>query len=462
MKHYTDPISKSLYALSKKYEMQTMFDMYALYIEIQNTYKELVKKYPDINIKTFDLPLDDGSFLRFDFSDPSNILLWDNNKMGEKNLITKKCKTIKELQDIMNVYVSAMHLRNVHLGEEPTLQFMNSLNDAQVGDILTYNTGASFTVKSRNGLALELLPAYQDLHDISLQNFMSQETKIFVAGNPDDMRSLYYMAKDLRTETCELRLSSMQSTKIALENQLLPLKTFETKKFIIGDEYFVGQKTFHGFRFFDKNGKDISEDTVVRFYAWAKNSPAVIDVSSNNKQLTLLDEYEKLAALEKLQNIFANQKVEAVATQLDQLLLENQMFEFSIHGLSQKDGNFVAEKYVFAKEDTLKIFKVTDDEITSVSLNEFVTFYNMKYHEHYQCLHQISMDTVSQSMTQHDDFYKTKTKVQEIQEQLLKQVPLYLQTEEEDGMDQLIESFLELKPSYPIGRSKNDFEERNK
>lgn len=124
MKHYSDPISKSLYALSKKYEMQTMFDMYALYIDIQNTYQELIKKYPNVHIKTFDLPLDDGGFFRFDFADPNNILMWDYNKTGDQQLITKNYKSIKELQDIINIYISAMHMRNVHLGEEPTLNFI--------------------------------------------------------------------------------------------------------------------------------------------------------------------------------------------------------------------------------------------------------------------------------------------------------------------------------------------------
>jgi hypothetical protein len=271
MKKYNDPISKSLYALTKKYEMNIMFDMYAMYIDIQNRYELLKQQYPDVHIKEFDLPTDDGNYFHFEFPEKQNVQMWAyNTENGEKILITKDYKTTKELQDAMDTRTEDMRLHSVHLGEAPTDNFLNSLNDVQIGDIVTYNTGFTLIVKDRNGLKIDFLTAYQNIENITMKNFSSQDVQTVNISRPANMRELYRLAKDLRTETCELRSTTQKSVRSELETEVLSLNMFETKKFYVGDEWFISQKTPIGIKWFDKDRNKINEDTVVRFYAWQK------------------------------------------------------------------------------------------------------------------------------------------------------------------------------------------------
>jgi hypothetical protein len=421
--------------------------MYAMYVDIQNTYIKFQEKHPNTHIEEFDLPTDDGNYFRFKFQKPNDVQMWTHiTKTNKDVLITKNHSSVEELQNDMNTRTEDMEIYSVHLGEAPTKAFLNSLNNAQIGDIITYNTGFTVIVTQRHGIELELITAYQNEDNISIKNFNSKETQIIDISNPANMRDFYRMTKDLRTETCELRSTTQKSVRAELETEVLSLDMFKTKKFYVGDEWFVGQKFPNSIKWFDKDGNKIDEDTIVRFYAWAKTAPTKFSIRVPKNNILQLDRYSKYKRLETLQNLFAQGNIEKLESDIINLLDDNTSMTFTVSSLTKQSSNYIKTKFAFAKENGhLHIFEIKDEKIQQTSVDKFIKFYQEKYDNHYQALHEKVFTDIAQKTTKENTFSETKQKIVTQTEELLKNVPVKFEPVDEDGINELINAFVEGK-----------------
>jgi hypothetical protein len=298
-----------------------------------------------------------------------------HNKGGKERMAQVK------LQENMNACSAMMQENSVHLGPAPTYLFLAFLWNARPGDIYTYSTGFHFYTKSAECLQeLEILSVKQTLEDISIDNFKSRETQIYDISDTGK-RKLFRLARDLRTENCFIRCTDYETIKKELDKAMSQVNLSETKKFYVDKEFFVGQKTPTGIRWFDKDNHELEENIVVRFYAWAKTSPVELSISFSDKDMDSLDEYDYdyCKTLEDLQNALTD-SIYYIDKRINLFLKEHPTVTFSATGLLEKANRYEKIRFDFAlKNGLLYLTKTKHGQTEQVSFDAFLPFFEVKF-----------------------------------------------------------------------------------
>jgi hypothetical protein len=117
---------------------------------------------------------------------------------------------------------------------------------------------------------------------------------------------------------------------------------------------------------------------------------------------------------------------------------------FSISGLEKQSSDYVKTKFSFAKENgQMHVFKIKDEKIQQISINEFIEFYKQKYNNHYQVLHEKAFEEVQLKTLKNNTFSEIKDNVLDLTEQYIKNEPIHFGPVDEDGITELTNAFLD-------------------
>ena len=252
-------------------------DLFSIYITAEDTFKKYHSEDGAKYGHEFNVPVDNGSFLKFAFYEDRTVLTGINEHGNERVFIDTLGKSVKEVQDILDDRTKEFEFYDAHIGTPPGKAFINTLNDLAVGETITTNTGKMLCLDKKNGLELSFKGIRQGLNDITIEHFKDEATYNVDLTNPGSVRNFASRIRNVYNNTLELRFGNIKNSKRELENKLMLTPKGSSVSITIGDEKIIGNKPKLGKpKWFDSKGNKISLNTAARYSTlkdWSVHMP---------------------------------------------------------------------------------------------------------------------------------------------------------------------------------------------
>lgn len=379
------------YEMSKDDKIHRNFT--ALYIELGHVADSYIKNgdmWPD---EQYDIPLEDGSILRIQFSETYPSLTAIDPQGNEKLLVSKEDSAKKEYSalDFYTFGKGAVGIGH-KFPEELREMIYKELKPGRIISFDGIDKHHQFSIvctRIENGVRYVKPIHLGNFDHISAKSFMQAEEKPLYMFDTE-LQAFYNQVKT-RVGNIIPRHEDIDCFAQSQINALLSkIKPGKTAILQYGNERLRVQKSLFGNKlsWFDKNGERITEEAAKVFIAWCHNSPVITEVTSENKTLEneirtydFYSEYEKYL----LEKDYAS----AAKIARDFCVKNNKDFAINISTYETEAEKTTATTFCFKSVNgNCEIYKITYEDndfskdITSlkrVDINEFASLCRNKY-----------------------------------------------------------------------------------
>ena len=379
------------YEMSKDHNVHHNFT--ALYIElgrIAQRYIDNGDMWPD---EKYDVPLEDGSTLRIQFSDTYPSLTAIDSNGNSKLLVSKADSANKEYRalDLYTFGKGAVGIGH-KFPEELRKMIYKELKPGRILSFDGIDREHQFSIvctKVENGVRYVQPIHLGEFEHISAKGFMNKEEKPLYMFD-SELQAFYNNVKT-RVGNVIPRHEDIDCFAQGQINSLISkIKPGKTEVLQYGNERLRVQRSLFGNKlsWYDKNGEKITEDAAKVFIAWCHNAPVITEVTSVNK--TLQDNIKTFDFYKEYEQCLISKDYAGAAKIAKDFCIENNKdFAINVSTYETEAEKATATTFCFkAVDGNCEIYKVsyTDNdfskEISSlkrVDINSFAALCMNKY-----------------------------------------------------------------------------------
>lgn len=388
---------RNMFQRCKEIEGKAPYDVYHLYIELENVSKPYLENGEMEEGDSYVIPMKDGSSFTFSFNKKTTAILMKNNDGTEREMLLHRDGPKKE-KEVLLWISDAYKNGGWGIGEKYPEELKQLLEEIQIGDIVNFSDKGKMYVCS----SITIDGKSKTLQELRMKQFTGniEDFKSFNAvgvnlSSEHSIQQFYDSVKNLMNSRTECRVFCDDSAKGWVSHIALTTKEEESISIdLAGIQLLVQKQHDKSLKWYDNRGNQVDETTVKLIYSYLKTAPVERKIICKDtpdylfKNTLFYNELEALyseSEFQKALNLIAlecknrNGFVyhEKSVIQESDVKFTPKTFAFYI-----KDGEFKICTIEYEDNDFTKAVK----SVKESSPEKFIEFCEQKYNELYHLI----------------------------------------------------------------------------